>query len=475
MTSNDTYNDTHAVGQPEESDRQAQATAPWSTLHKVAFRFAFCYFAQYILFAAPYFVGTLVARKFLWNGTPVFELPWLKIVPWVAAHVLRHPISGTGATADSPYQYVKLFSFALIAAVVTLVWSILDRKRAGYSKLDQWLRLSLRLVLACAMFVYGGIKVMPSQMPPPSLARLIQPFGDLTPYHLLWNFMGSSTFYEVLCGLVEMTCGVLLLIPGMTMLGALLSLAAVGNVLILNISYDVAVKIIPMNLAVFSFYLLLPYLPRIMNLFVFNRVVQPERKAALFQRRGLNNLTWGLQWALGLYFALTTLLASATHANGHRENPQANPLYGIWDVNEFAADGQVHPPLLTDDLRWQRVVVDSESRLLGKMTLAFQGMNSQWSPYLVTLDEKNGSISLRSPKPNDIMESTEWLTSPSAAVSSPDRPANISLNYSRPQPNELILQGLVNGHQLRVTLKKEDRQFLLETHKSRWVHQDFTD
>jgi len=43
--------------------------------------------------------------------------------------------------------------------------------------------------------------------------------------------------------------------------------------------------------------------------------------------------------------------------------PLTNPFYGIWSVDEFAADGEVRPPILTDNLRWQRVIFDSNPYL----------------------------------------------------------------------------------------------------------------
>jgi hypothetical protein len=349
-----------------------------------------------------------------------------------------------------------------------VVWSVIDRKRAAaYPKLDQWLRLSVRVVLAYAMFVYGGCKVIPSQMPPPSLSRLIQPFGEMTPYHLLWNFMGSSTGYEILCGLVEVSCGVLLLIPGMTMLGALLSLGALANVIIFNVFYDVAVKLIPLHLAVFAIFLLLPDTRRLLNLFVLNRGIEPQPRSPLFRRRWLNYLAWGIQWALGIYFIATTCLATSASVKRFHNAPLGNPLYGFWSVDEFIVDGQVRPPLLTDSLRWQRVLVDSEPGVPGKVTVAVEEMNGQWSPYIATMDTQKSTLLLGSPKPN---EYSDWIPSSSVHINSLDRNSNAYLNYSRPQPDALILEGPVNGHRLRVTLRKEERRFVLKTHEFRWIH-----
>jgi len=92
---------------------------------------------------------------------------------------------------------------------------MIDRKRSRtYSTLNQWARWYVRVVLAYTMIGFGTIKVIPVQMFPPSLGTLIQPFGDLGPGPLLWNFMGASSGYEIFCGLTETLGGVLLLVPG---------------------------------------------------------------------------------------------------------------------------------------------------------------------------------------------------------------------------------------------------------------------
>jgi uncharacterized membrane protein YphA (DoxX/SURF4 family) len=460
---------TYAIGPARESDQQPPAETPWSTARKVAFRFVFCYFAQYILFDFPYLIPVLTHRDAS-KIAALAEAPWLKIVPWISVHLLGFQVTGIGGTLDSSFYWVKKLGFVLFAVIITVVWSLLDRKRPGYEKLDGWLRLTLRLLLAYTLFSYGAAKVMPSQMPPPSLSRMIQPFGDLRPFHLLWSFMGFSTFYQVLCGVVEMVCGLLLLIPSTTMLGALLSLAALGQVILLNIGYDVFVKLIPMHLVLFALYLLTPYFARIMNFFIFNRAIVPERRTPLFRRRSLNQLVWGTQWALGLYVAIVDLSGSAAYTKSLRSLAANIPLYGIWTVDEFAVDGQVRPPLLTDNFRWQRVVVDSEFRTPGKTTVAFQEMNGEWFPYLATIDEHKGSIALKVMEPKEVAESTDYLNSP-LATATPPGTADVSLSYTRPQPDALVLQGLFDGHQLRVTLKKDDRPFLLNAHKKRFVHE----
>jgi len=448
------------------------AAAPWSTARKVAFRFAFIYLFLYIFPLS----GTFA---WLWLKVEIYqayENLWHKIVPWFAADILhlRNAITifpEVNGGSDTTYDHVKVLCFVLIAALASVVWSVIDRKRTTYSKLNEWTRMYVRLVLAVAMFSYGCAKVIPTQMPPPSLSTLMQSFGDLTPYRLSWSFIGASAGYEIFCGLVEVLGGVLLLIPVTTMLGALVSVGALVNVFMLNVCYGIPVKLWALHLILFAYFLLLPDLHRLVNLFVLNRGAEPERRQPLFRRRWLNYSVWGIQWALGIYLIVTTLSAASTLRHKLNSIPLTNPLYGIWRVGEFTADGQVRPPLLTDNLRWQRMIFSSAT------TLSIQEMNGQLSPYATSIDALHSTVSLKRIKAAGTSSPwwSEWQPRPPYDTSdaSARRRADVELSYNRPQPDAMILEGVMNGHRLRVTLKKEERQFILRTRGFQWINDEY--
>ncbi len=73
---------------------------------------------------------------------------------------------------------------------------------------------------------------------------------------LLWTFMGYSKTYNLFTGLVEFTAGALLFIPRLSTLGSLLSVGALANVLLLNLSYDVPVKLYSFNLLLMGLFLM---------------------------------------------------------------------------------------------------------------------------------------------------------------------------------------------------------------------------
>ena len=120
---------------------------------------------------------------------------------------------------------------------------MLDRRRPNYDALHKWFRQFIRLVLASELFMFGVVKVMRVQMLFPSLAALVRPLGSMSRYALLWVSIGGSPGYEIFAGCAEVAAGILLLFPRTTMLGALLAVADMTEVWMLNMTYDVPVKL----------------------------------------------------------------------------------------------------------------------------------------------------------------------------------------------------------------------------------------
>jgi hypothetical protein len=119
------------------------------------------------------------------------------------------------------------------------------------------------VILGWFMLDYGSWKVVfPDQMRAPTLSTLLVPFGDLSPTARLWLFMGSSQLYTFCCGAVEMLGGALLFAPCLTTIGALVSAAALTNVFLLDVSYDVAVRQLALLMLLMSVSLLAPDLRR---------------------------------------------------------------------------------------------------------------------------------------------------------------------------------------------------------------------
>jgi hypothetical protein len=84
--------------------------------------------------------------------------PMRPIVFWTAAHVFHvtQPLVYTGSgSGDKTFDWVLSFCMLAIAALATVIWSVLDRRRENYTALYKWFRVFMRFALASQMLVYG--------------------------------------------------------------------------------------------------------------------------------------------------------------------------------------------------------------------------------------------------------------------------------------------------------------------------------
>ena len=119
----------------------------------------------------------------------------------------------------------------------------------------------------------------------PDVTRLIAPYGDFSPMGVLWAFVGASPAYTMFTGIVEVVGGALLLFRRTATLGAIVSAGALLNVFVLNMCYDVPVKLYSFNLLLMSVFLISPDMSRIANVLVLNRPTQPRSSSGIVFRK----------------------------------------------------------------------------------------------------------------------------------------------------------------------------------------------
>ncbi|MFZ1006963.1 MAG: hypothetical protein WAN65_09010, partial [Candidatus Sulfotelmatobacter sp.] len=205
--------------QPQTEPIQLQQNIPrWSPALRIAFRFWLVYLGLYCL------ATQIITSLFTPTEGAVFpdlatRWPLRPVIFWTAAHIfhVNAPLSffwgGNSGSGDCMFGWVMTFCLLMIATAATVVWSLLDRSRENYVGLHKWFRLFVRFALAGQMIGYGLFKVIPIQMPYPSLSRLLQPFGTFSPMGVIWTSMGSAPAYEIFTGCAELTGGLLLIVP----------------------------------------------------------------------------------------------------------------------------------------------------------------------------------------------------------------------------------------------------------------------
>jgi hypothetical protein len=324
-----------------------------TTSGRIAFRFAFVYFLLYLLpFPLHYLPGLGILAE--WH-----DAVWRAVVPWVATHLLgitRPLMLAETGSSDRTFDYIQILCIAVTALVAALVWSFVDHRRRDYRLLDDRLRTIVRYALAMAMLNYGYIKVFKTQFPGPDPERLIESYGESTPMGLMWTFMGYSYAYTLFSGIGELVGAMLLFFRRTTAAGALLLVALLTNVCVLNYSYDVSAKLFSTHLLLLAIFLFAPAAPRLARALVG----APAQPAPLppptqwAQRRGLRA---GLKTLVIGAAVVTGFIQTRSLYRTYGDGAPRPPLYGVLEVESFIRNGVTIPPLLTDTTRWHRLVV----------------------------------------------------------------------------------------------------------------------
>ncbi len=432
----------------------------WSLALRIAFRFWMVYLGLYCL------ATEIVPGLFTVTGGPGATLPdpatvWplRPVIFWTAAHIFHVNVSlsfwdGNSGGADCMFGWVTAFCLLVIATAATVVWSLLDRSRENYAELHKWFRLFVRFALAGRMITYGFAKVIPVQMPYPSLTRLLQPFGTFSPVGVLLNSIGSAPAYEIFTGCAMVAAGLLLIVPRTATLGALISLADMIQVFMLAMTYDVPAKLLAFHLILLSCFLLAPDVPRLARFLLLHRATSLSTEAQLFRGVRANRIALAAQiifglWLVGVY---------CQDCWSYWSSRTLPPLYGIWEVRQMSIDEQLHPPLLTDSTRWRRAIFDYPDRM------AFQRTDDSFAPYRVSVNLPDRTLAL-----------TKYGNLPGRALAlteSDDKNWTANFTFQRPAEDQLILDGRMDNHQVHMELQLTDRnKFLLVSRGFHWVQE----
>ncbi|MEL6254059.1 MAG: hypothetical protein AAFR87_18770 [Bacteroidota bacterium] len=406
----------------------------WNISQKIAFRF----FAVYI------FLFTM-SNQFVASG--ILDKIWRIVVPWFAKHILQleqEITVFTNGSGDTTFNFVSLLVFALIAAIVTVIWTAFNPQKPEDYKLLDPLVVLVRYYIIFQMVTYGLAKLFYLQFQEPMFSRLIQPYGESSPMGLLWTFMGFSKGYTIFGGAAEFLGGMLLLFRKTRTLGAMVVFGVMFNVMAMNFFYDVPVKILSSHLVFLSVFLMVLDSRRLLNFLILNKEV-PAREIHHFItnpkiRRIKDYIKWGLV-SIGIGFSFYQMASFVKQFGPAAEKP---PLYGLHEVETFERNGEVILPLTTDSTRWDKLIVQRA----GRARVHFMPNNRQFYDF----------------KP-DSLENFVLMNVRGDTTGMVD-----TLFFTQPDSSLLELKGIVASDTLKISLKsRQKNSFLLMNRGFHWV------
>ncbi len=426
--------------EPVAEARSAAAPA-WGAAKRLLFRFAFVYL---ILYNLPFPLSALPGERPISQG---YDGLWAPLVVWTGKHLFHVAITvRPNGSGDTTFNYVQVFLYLVLAAAAALVWTLLDRRRPNDQRLYAWLRVYVRFALAATMITYGVAKVIELQFSSPTPDLLLETYGQSSPMRLLWTFMGFSALYCFFGGAAEMLGGLLLSLRRTTLLGALVCIGVLANVVMLNLSFDVPVKLFSSHLLAQALFLAAPDLRRLAGFFLLNRPTEPAPEPPLIARPRLRRIAEALVAVLFTAYVGYSLFDAYQASKTYGESSPKPPYYGIWAVDEMAIDGQARPPLLTDPDRWRRVLFPYPE------VLAFQSMA--------------GELTYRRFK---LTPATHTLTLISGRR---EKQKSEPLSYRENGPGRLEIAGTFKGRKVHATLHREEAsKFLLISRGFHWINE----
>lgn len=342
-----------------------------------------------------------------------------------------------GGSGDSIVGFVEILCFLLLAISIASVWTYVDRRRAR-PRLRDALVVYLRFVVGASMLRYGFAKAFPSQFMHPEPSVMIQPFGDLTPMTLLWSFMGFSKPYTIFTGLAEVLGATLLFFRRTATFGACLLIAVLANVVMLNLCYDVPVKVYSAHLLLFCVIIAWPSWRRLAAAFFTDAAVIAAAPRVPFASRRLEIGARVFGVALALFLIGST--AKDRYAYWRMREAPEPAWCGIYNVVAQSKDGREVPPRLDDPERWRRVVFYPDA-------IVIEHADSSQEVSITKRDEEKKTLDVGA------------AVRPGAILNMERRGL---LHFDDTKPGELSLEGKLSDGELSVRLEKIDPKFPLD-------------
>lgn len=322
--------------------------ASWPALAKIVFRFFVLYFGLYILFM---FLGSsLFSGLFIWVGESVLR----------SEGRLEYFPTGSG---DTTMAYISLFVQTVLSVIGTILWTFIDRKRTSYNKSFYWFLVFVRVFLIFFLLSYGFAKIYKTQFGNPSLTRLIQPIGNMSPMGLAWTYMGHSEGFNLVVGFFE-AFGGLFLIPRRTQtLGALVASGMLFQIFIMNMFFDIPVKIFSFHLLLMTLFIFSTDAKRFVRLFIQNNATKTYDYYNPINDKLYHKIIFWFKVSATLILVFFMGYQGYTRERGSYGDKRTKPpLYGIWEVQTFIKNSDTIPPLATDSTRWRYLIVDWKDR-----------------------------------------------------------------------------------------------------------------
>lgn len=329
------------------------------------------------------------------------------LIGFVSRNIFNIPVHDTHVHSDVAAMYVLVLILFILSVVISLILLRLKNRNRDKGKILQIIYLLVCYYLALQLLKYGADKIFKNQFYLPEPNTLYTPMGKVPRDLLYWSSMGTSHFYNIFLGAIEMIAGLFLLIKRTRLLGLLLSFFIMINIVAVNIGFDISVKVFSILLLFYTVYLMAPYLKSVYQFFLSKtskESSQPANKISLFQNRFLSVSLKCFVAGLILLEAFYPFIRSGNFNGDLAKRPY---MHGAYEIKQIIAGDDT---LKSADFPVKRFFIHKDSYMI------FQDSNDEMADYKLTYDNGKQQYVLIDYKMNKIPLQLEYQAADSVLM-----------------------------------------------------------
>ncbi|WP_299896676.1 hypothetical protein [uncultured Aquimarina sp.] len=414
----------------------------YSFAKRAIWRFVFLYFLLYIFpYGFEYIYGLNTENISFWKEITI----WFgeTFIGWKFNR--ERLLNGF----DSEYDYSRFLLIAILSLILTFCWLLIDSKlkKSYTSKIKVLTHTILRYHVGFTLILYGLSKVFLQQFGTINISNLETKIGDLSGMRYLWHFMSYSDFYTISSGLIEVIGGILLFFRRTTLIGTFILFIAMANVVLLDIGYDVRVKMFAIHLFLMTIVLMSDHIKGMFQFFISSKPTVPKKYEPLFNAIISKRIGYIIKTLIMGYFVITTYYEFSERID--RSNDPYPELASMHVINTFVKNGDTLLP--NDHLnnhRWKKMLVNGHWRRPEMVSITLE-------------NEESISFTFKA----DTIKKQLFLTPLGDSTQ-----LEYTFDYKKINQNQYEFLGIYKGDTIRLETKaKFLKDYKLTKHGIRWL------
>ena len=241
------------------------------------------------------------------------------------------------------------------------------------------------------LIIYGFDKVFKAQFYLPEPNILYTSFGNLSKDILYWSTLGTSRFYSISMGIIEIVTAILILFKRTRILGLLISIGVFVNIILINFGFDISVKTFSIFLLLVTLFSVYPNLKMLINFLVFQK-----REQLMHTNQEIISNPFLKIWIKFIVVGLLFLQILFPYFQSQNFNDDLQPrpfLHGAYQVNQIIVKTDT---LKTTDFPIHKIFIHRNNYII------FQGKNNVITDYHFEMDSIKKQLLLQDYKKNTI-------------------------------------------------------------------------